>query len=287
MTYRNKTLVISIDVEEWHHSNWFSLGNMGYSISDFQSDLPETIQTLVSLFCENLVSATFFILLESFDRYPNVLDSLLDTNHEIGLHGVEHNGINGLGNIKFKDQITRGKEKLEKISGSDVIGYRAPNMEVTEEALQILAQSKFIYDSSIVPSLKIPGWYGSPNSPLFPYKHFFSSNTIDINNTILEFPIAVFPGLRIPGGGGWFLRNFGYHWVKFTLKTLFKNGDIAVLYIHPWEVSENNPKLRGIPFHVFRHTGNWTLNALTSLIKYFKGVQCKSFKECIEDGLFS
>jgi len=218
------------------------------------------------------------------NKYPVLIDNIIDTNHEIALHGIEHKGIKSLGINAFKKQMHDGKKILESLFRTEIVGYRAPNMDISMKALEILSQSGFKYDSSIMPSLKIPGWYGWPNSPLHPYYPLLKMTKC---NNFIEFPIAVFPYLRIPGGGGWYLRNFGLDWVKLTLKLLLKKTGFAVMYIHPWEISNNNPNHPGIPFHVFNRTGNWTLKALESIIETFKkNVSFTSFKECLNEKKF-
>ena len=277
--------MISIDVEEWYHSKWFDLEKMGFTASDFPSDLPHMIDKLITLFDNYSIPATFFTLIESLNNHPHILDKIINTHHEIGLHGVEHKGITSLGEEEFKKQIRYGKQKLDQLTKFEIIGYRAPNQEISEEAFEILSDENFRYDSSIVPCHKIPGWYGSPESPLHPYIYPSSSESLK-KEPFIEFPIAVFPQLKLPGGGGWYLRNVGYNWVKLTLDRLLDKEKFAVFYLHPWEISDRNPNISGIPFHVFRHTGEWCFNALESLIKHFeRKASIKTFKQCIEEGL--
>ena len=63
--------------------------------------------------------------------------------------------------------------------------------------------------------------------------------------------------LRVPGGGGYYFRNLGYRWTKWVLLSSLKRLGYAVFYIHPWELSDHNPKDTGAPFYTFRRTGAW------------------------------
>jgi len=38
-----------------------------------------------------------------------------------------------------------------------------------------------------------------------------------------------------------------------------------VIYVHPWEAAEN-PRIPGIPGHVFRRTGRYVLDAIEALM---------------------
>jgi len=258
---------MSIDVEEWFDSNWFSVEEIYPNYNDVMFDIEFTINKFLSIFEKYSIESTFFILINVLNKYPVLIDNLRDTNHEIALHGIDHRGITDLGINAFKKQIFNGKKILESLFKTKILGYRAPNMDISMNVFEILSQMSLKYDSSIMPSYKIPRWYGWPRSPLHPFNPLINITEF---TDFIEFPLAVFPYLRIPGGGGWYLRNFGLNWVKLTLKTLLKKHSYAVFYIHPWEVSCNNPHHPDIPFHVFRRTGEWSLKALESIIKTFK-----------------
>jgi len=48
----------------------------------------------------------------------------------------------------------------------------------------------------------------------------------------------VMPNIRLPAGGGWWLRNLGTTYSLLSLSRLLKKGP-AILYFHPWEFTEN------------------------------------------------
>jgi polysaccharide deacetylase family protein (PEP-CTERM system associated) len=281
-----KYILISVELEEWFDSKWFDPRSViSRHYDDFPvSDIRTTTRRLLKLFDSRSVTATFFGVLNTCKSYPGIIDDIVKANHEVGLHGNDHKSIRQLGERRFREEVQYAKNELEKLSGQKVIGYRAPNFEVTREALRIIADLGFTYDSSINPCLKIPRWYGWPTCPTRPFKLLFQEDVYMKNGGIIEFPLSVFPFVRLPGSGGWYLRNFGLNWVKLLLKLHLKRQNIAVFYIHPWEISDNNPKFPEIPFHVFRRTGNWTLRALGSIIDTFKNyVAFKSFKEFLEN----
>jgi peptidoglycan/xylan/chitin deacetylase (PgdA/CDA1 family) len=204
---------------------------------------------------------------ETYLRYPSIADMILKAGHEIALHGLSHRGCSELGQ-KFLMEVKEAKRLLEEHVGP-IYGFRAPNGDIDSMGLQTLQRFGFKYDSSIVPCHTIPGWYGNPSSPVGPYRLGSSG--------IVEFPLATHPTWRLPAHGGWFLRNFGLSYIKWAIRALLKKSDIAVLYIHPWEVSNYNPRHVEIPFHVFRRTGKWTLEAVEELISYFKSSEKVSF----------
>jgi len=265
-----KYFVISIDVEEWFHSNWFNPKEVisRYYKGKFPlTDIEVTITRLLDLFERYSINSTFFCLVETSKIYPEILKMIVDAGHEIALHGVNHDTISE-DSEKFKYDLIYGRKILEKLCGLNIIGYRAPNFQIPSWAFQELSELGFLYDSSLVPCVKIPGWYGSSKIPTHPHK------IITRKGYIIEFPLTVFPILRIPGSGGWFLRNFGLKWVELLYKLHLTRNDLAVLYLHPWEISDNNKGLPEIPFHVFRRTGKWTLDSLTRIIENFQDDVC-------------
>lgn len=253
-------ICLTVDVEEWFHTNWFDSDNIikkYYDGKEPVTDVISTTQSLIDLFDNNNVKATFFVLGETGVKYPAIVDILKGSNHELACHGFFHNKIYSDDN-EFHSDVKRFKKKVN----SDVQGFRFSNFGYTDKKLQILVKEGFSYDSSVVPCLKIPGWYGESDAPLEPYKKPIGDG-ISIN----EFPLSVMPYLRLPGSGGWFLRNVSYLWTKLILKSAVKKLGYGMLYIHPWEISTNNPEFKEIPFHVFRNTGNYTLKGLDRIIK--------------------
>lgn len=255
-----QTIHITVDVEEWFHTNWFDpklIVEKHYNGKTPKTDVFEKTKELVDLFTNNNVRATFFVLGETAIRYPELIELLKESSHELACHGFYHNkDYNDC--REFKSDIKLFKKEIS----SDVKGFRFPNFDYSPQKLEIIAEEGFIYDSSVMPCLNIPGWYGEHTASLLPYEKEFRNG-----NVISEFPLSVLPYLRLPGSGGWFLRNIGYWWTKTIIQYSVEKLDYGMIYIHPWEISENNPNFKEIPFHVFRNTGYKTFQNLEKFIK--------------------
>lgn len=271
--FRNQ-IHITVDVEEWFHSNWFDVSECIKKHYDGiypESDVLATTEKLVEIFNNYNARATFFVLGETAEKYPEIMEILTANDHEIASHGWFHNK-KYTDIADFKNDISRFKEEIYP----DSRGFRFPNFGYSTEKFRSLIKNGFIYDSSIVPCFKIPGWYGNSKSPIKPY---------DLNlgdgKYIKEFPMSVIPFLRLPGAGGWFLRNAGYHWTKNVVKLSLKKTGYGMIYIHPWEISDFNPCIKDIKFHVFRNTGKKTLNNLERLIKTFSGCNFSTISDSL------
>ncbi|MEN4006017.1 MAG: GNAT family N-acetyltransferase [Methanobacteriaceae archaeon] len=266
---------ITVDVEEWFHTNWFDVPEVikkHYGGIYPKSDVLRTTEKLIEMFNNYNAKATFFVLGETAKRYPEIMEILTASEHEIACHGWFHN--EKYENIEdFKRDILRFKNEIY----SDAKGFRFPNFSYSTEKFKILVKNGFNYDSSIVPCLKIPGWYGVPKAPIEPYD-------LDLGDEmfIKEFPMTVLPYFRLPGAGGWFLRNAGYQWTKNVVKWSLKKTGYGMIYIHPWEISDFNPDIRDIKFHVFRNTGYKTFKNLERLIETFSGNQFLTISDSLK-----
>jgi len=116
------------------------------------------------------VQATFFILGWIAERYPGLVRRIQKEGHEIACHGYAHQLVYTQSRDEFRHDIKRAKSILEDITGSEVIGYRAPSYSITNKsqwAFEVLVEGGFKYDSSIFPIRH--DFYGMPNAPRFPF----------------------------------------------------------------------------------------------------------------------
>jgi len=263
---------LSVDVEEWFY--WPTLDKelifkKYYSSQEPCTDVVEAVEKLLNLFEKYKIKATFFVLGNVAKKYPETLKLISSFGQEVASHGMSHKKINQMSDEENGIDIERSLKILSK-GKTKVIGYRSPVFSLSSSLIPILEEKNFLYDSSLNPCLKILGWYGHPTARLSIYR----PSKLDIykNNPkgkIVEIPLAAHPYLRIPAAGGWYLRNLGLWWIKSAVNSLIKKKIICSYYIHPWEVSDNNPKnIKEVPFHTFRKCGTETLELMEDFIKW-------------------
>jgi polysaccharide deacetylase family protein (PEP-CTERM system associated) len=269
-----KAFFLTVDVEEWFASKFIELtAEERAKPTDFE----EPMTFLLDLLAEAGVRGTFFWLHHTARKYPAVIRRCIAEGHEIALHGDDHDGIPDLGEEGFRDMLRRMRAAFRSDFGVELQGYRAPNFGISPRGLEILTEEGYRYESSMVPCLPIPGWYGSPGTPVVPHRHE--------GGALWEFPVSVHPWLRLPGGGGYYFRNLGYHWTRWVLLASLRRKDYAMFYIHPWELSLRNPSLDGVPFYTFRRTGDWTRNRLGRLLRVVsaeRDVSCRTVAQHVE-----
>src|SRR6185503_12229305 len=104
-------------------------------------------------------------------------------------------------------------------------------------AIDVLLDLGFRYDSSILPVRD--QLYGIPNAHRFPYP------ITREGQSLTEFPVSTvrFAGRTLPLGGA-YLRLFPYGCTRWGLRRIEAEGKSAMLYVHPWELDPEQPRLR-------------------------------------------
>ncbi|GAA3631995.1 hypothetical protein GCM10022223_57640 [Kineosporia mesophila] len=68
--------------------------------------------------------ATFFVLVEQAERYPNLIHRIIGGGHEVALHGIDHTRLSSLPLKKALSLIKDGKGRLEQVAGRRVTLFR-------------------------------------------------------------------------------------------------------------------------------------------------------------------
>src|SRR5262245_63701616 len=111
-------------------------------------------------------------------------------------------------------------------------------MEKNLWALDVLRQSGLSIDSSIFPMRT--GMFGIKNARL---------DIHQIAAGLTEYPPAALRlgGLTVPVAGGIFFRLLPYTITATALRRINRRGNPAVVYLHPWELDPDQPRLPEIP----------------------------------------
>ena len=262
-------LSLTVDVEEWYHGLWPGSDKIvreyyGYKVP--KGTFIDPIQWILKIFEKHRVCSTFFVLGETAEFSPEIVGSIYDLGHEIASHSYLHRDLTTISLTELEKSEKENRHLLGKITGETPKGFRAPLFKINSEIVGLLRKVGYLYDSSVIPSIRIPGWFGYYGAPISPYV------LAGRRNKFFEAPITVFPFLRLPAGGGWFLRNFGVSYVEVAARLLLRKKIPVILYIHPLDVDPHIPELKGIPFHVTRRCGKYAMKAIKHILQAF---QCK------------
>jgi polysaccharide deacetylase family protein (PEP-CTERM system associated) len=232
--------VVSVDVEDYFHAEVFSGVVDRAKWNSYSSRVEVNTRRLLEMLGKLNVHGTFFVLGWVAERFPGLVREIAAGGHEIACHSYWHRLIYKLEPAEFREDTRRAKDVIEQISGQRVEGYRAPTYSVIDRsvwALDILSELGFTYDSSIYPIHH--DRYGMPGAPRGPFRFQTPSGPMT------EFPITTFrlAGHNMPVGGGGYLRLLPRLYTRMGLKSVQTEGLPIVVYIHPWEVDAEQPRL--------------------------------------------
>jgi polysaccharide deacetylase family protein (PEP-CTERM system associated) len=172
--------------------------------------------------------------------------------HEVASHGYAHQRIYTQSPAQFRQETQRSMRLLEDIIGERIHGYRAASYSITREslwALDILGEEGFTYDSSIFPIHH--DRYGIPGYPRF--CHVLDNHG---GGQLIEFPISTMrlAGVNFPIAGGGYFRLFPYALISRGLRSINRlERQPALIYLHPWEIDPDQPRVHAGAAARFRH----------------------------------
>ena len=261
---------LTIDVEEYFHPN-----AMDDTVDPSEWDaLPPRVERnthrILDLLSEHDVHATFFVLGWVAERWPGLVREIARRGHEVACHGFAHRLVYRLGPEQFRADVVRAHRMLEDCLGVRVAGFRAASYSViasTLWALDVLIELGLDYDSSIFPVHH--DIYGIPGFSRFPVRVQRPAGEI------LEIPASTLRlwGRNWPVAGGGYFRLLPYQVTRRVIDWLNRREQVpAMVYLHPWELDPEQPRLPAGARTRFRHYTNLgaTERRLRALLAEFR-----------------
>lgn len=265
--------LLTIDVEDYFHANGLQSHVDRAEWTAMPGRVEYNTRRLLDLLHTHDVRATFFILGWVAARYPELVREIHAAGHELASHGWDHELVYNQSPGEFEQDVSRTKGFLEDLTGAAVHGYRAPSFSIVRRswwALEILARTGHVYDSSVYPIRRKR--YGVPDA------------RADIH-TILE-PSAEHPGLlevpppsirllgrNWPLAGGGYLRFYPLWITRAAVRRMNEHDERpCVVYLHPWEIDPDQPRLPSTAINRWRHYLNLdrTEQRLARLLRDFE-----------------
>ena len=266
------TLPLSLDWEDW-----FQLCCPPYDGPDaldrFEDRMERATDLALDLCADVGAKGTWFCLADQAKRHPALLRRIVSNGHRVGLHGLTHQRAFAQDRAAFRQSLVSGKALIEDLSGAQVLGFRAPEWSLRNEAIeywQELPALGFTFDSSRAP-LKV---LGDPAWPRRPYR---------LADDLWELPPPVL-GLgpvTVPLWG-WTMRLLPRFMLSAELKALLAEDAGTPLVLHPWELDEGQPLLPQASLgHRFAHRAGLRGYG-PRLRKLWSGLQLVSLESWIE-----
>lgn len=291
-----KHVLLTVDVEDWYQvenfKSYIPFSSWPYCESRVEQNTHLLLDLLDSRLqaggehagyspADNLVStkATFFVLGWLARRMPALVREIQTRGHEVASHGYHHKMCGECTLEELKRDCLESRLLLEDITGVPIRGYRAPSFSVNADALKVVEDCGYRYDSSFnsfaVNSRygRLDLWHGAREGIAYRFgENFF------------ELPVSNlrFGGLVLPLGGGGYFRLVPPILFRMGVQFILKQQKAYLFYLHPWEVDPDQPRVSQIPsFFRIRHYVRLdkTLKNFSSLLR---GLKACRFVTCSE-----
>ena len=155
-------------------------------ISKGQFAINRGVPRILDLLERKNIQATFFTCGWVADEYPETVELIHSKGHELAAHGYLHEELDKCSRDEEEEIHKKTFKALRKIT-NEVIGFRAPYWQMSENTLDLIAEQGCLYDSSLMADDR-------------PYKII----TNKYEKSLIEFPVE------------WFLDD----WILFEQKQL-------------------------------------------------------------------
>ncbi len=100
----------------------------------------EDTQTLIDILGKYRVRATFFVLGNWADRYPNSVRALSDAGHEVMTHSDDHAHFSQLSSDAIRENIEKSCDRIEAVTGIRPTLFRCPYGEYDDHVIKTVAE---------------------------------------------------------------------------------------------------------------------------------------------------
>jgi peptidoglycan-N-acetylglucosamine deacetylase len=121
-------------------------GQLGWGDRGRRVGVPRVLDVLA----RHDVPASFYIPAVGALVDPEDVRRMVGEGHEIGLHGWMHYPNNRLDRATEREKMLRAREVLEKVSGTEIVGHRSANFDMSEHTIELVVELGLEYDSSMM-----------------------------------------------------------------------------------------------------------------------------------------
>lgn len=195
------------------------------------------------------IKSTFFIPGMVVEQRQALCETILKQGHEIAHHSWSHAWIVGLTPDEEREEMERGIEVIERVSGRKPAGWRSPAAEFSPITLPLLLEKGFSYSSNFfdddspyvhvvdgAPSdlVEFPFHWVLDDAPFFQYSITLPGRTLQSASVALEAWCAEFD-------------------------TLYREDRQFTLAMHPQIIGRGSRlvALEGLIKHALTHSGVW------------------------------
>ncbi len=276
--------ILSIDLESWIHFYDDALREQRFASSSPERKLadnnyvPDATSHILDLLDKYNQTATFFILGELYDWYPDVIEGIEKRGHEIGYHTHSHRLIY---NKEILDnELKKSGDFLKRFNPT---GFRAPQIFITRESIAYLKKYGFKYSSSTYADYKISDIDGIDEIPV---SSFLFRGSRDDNQQLPNHLTLKMLSRQVPFGSGFFISILGSR-TSYFIDSLNRRDMPAILFFHPWQLCKHK-EITGPGFKLKTLYRNplclpYTVNINKTLERLFSRHSFLSFRKYYRD----
>ncbi|TMK19524.1 MAG: DUF3473 domain-containing protein [Actinobacteria bacterium] len=240
---QQKRFCATFDIEDWFHAENVRANLPTHDWDRLESRLEPNVHELLDILAAARVRSTFFVLGWVAERYPAVVQRIVDDGHEIASHTYLHRNLNQLTPDEIKEELGRSKDRLEQVAGSEVLGVRAPNFSVSDLVLDLVAEAGYRYDSSYF-GFTQHDRYGQISATVPP-----GATVTEIRPGLLEIQMTRVPiaTIHVPWAGGAYFRLIPYPVFRWGVAKHLRSNPWFTFYFHPWELDPDEIPPAGMP----------------------------------------
>lgn len=96
------------------------------------------------------IKQTFFYPAWCMERYPHLVEAILQDGHEIAAHGYLHENPNDEPRARQEYWLDKQLDVFQRLTGAPPRGWRAPLYNASKDSPELLAERGFLYDASLM-----------------------------------------------------------------------------------------------------------------------------------------
>ena len=240
---------LTVDVEEWFHVCGIERVVPLNEWDRLESRVELGTRRVLDLLDRHDARATFFVLGWVAERHPELVREIQSAGHEIASHGDRHRKVFHLTPAEFEADLRAASDTLFHITGERPTAFRAPEWSIDAErrewAYPILARQGFRDDSSVSPIT----WISGAQLETEPFAWRESLRVFPVTTVRLFWE-------NLPYTGGLGFRTTAYWYTALCFDRLNARGVPGMIYLHPWELDPEQPRLPLGPVVRFMHAFN-------------------------------
>lgn len=113
------------------------IASLGINCAWDDQDIPSMLQALA----EAQVHATFFLLGEWAERFPDSAKAIAAAGHEIGSHSYSHRGMDSLSNQEMLEEIRLSQQAIYNACGQTPVLFRPPSGSYNDAVIESIHAS--------------------------------------------------------------------------------------------------------------------------------------------------